>query len=465
MAPGEHTFEVRAMDMSEPPFENPNNPNQEGNVDPTPATYTWTSTADTTPPGTGILSGPANGSRVGLIDSEFEFFGTDNATPVLNLEFECKVDAGLWEPCESPGSAEGLEPGPHSFSVRAIDMALNVDPTPAVRTFTVVPMPLTTITSGPGQLNPEGVRVSKEDHATFAFRSDQPGTTFECSLDEGGVNPGETDGFFPCESPVAYFGLDDGEHTFEVRATNPEGVIEEPPALYEWFVELGPDTVAPNTTILTGPAASDPLSVATFTFTGSDNRVAPVTFECALDGQAYSSCTSPEEFSDLVRGTHVLLVRARDEAGNRDLTPARYEWVVQPPPVTTILSAPGGDHREHERQVHVPGRRPRLDLLVLARRRARGELQLAGGVHEPAARRAPLRRARPRAERRLGRAVDGVRVAGRRHDRAADVHRLRPGHRARERPRGVHLPLERGTASPSRARSTARTPSRARRRS
>ena len=55
MAPGQHTFEVRAIDMAEAVFENPGgpNPNFEGNVDPTPATHTWTMTADTTPPSTG----------------------------------------------------------------------------------------------------------------------------------------------------------------------------------------------------------------------------------------------------------------------------------------------------------------------------------------------------------------------------------------------------------------------------
>ena len=176
MAPGEHTFEVRAMDISEPPFENPNNPNQEGNVDPTPATYTWTSTADNVPPTTGIVSGPANGSSIGVEVPElaeppaFAFVGFDNATPELGLEFECRIDSGLWEPCESPyDDLSDLEPGPHSFAVRAIDLALNIDSTPAVRNFTVVPMPVTTITSGPGtaerrgppgeQGGPRGLRV------------------------------------------------------------------------------------------------------------------------------------------------------------------------------------------------------------------------------------------------------------------------------------------------------------------
>ena len=265
MAPGQHTFEVRAIDMAEPPFENPNNPNFEGNVGP-PASYTWTMTADTTPPTTGIVSGPANGSKISLgvpdlaEQPAFVFTGSDHfTTPDLLLEFECKIDIGPWEPCESPYELGDLEPGHHTFAVRAIDLALQADPTPAIRTFTVVSTPITTITQGPGTLNAEGVLVSKQDTAAFVFAADQPGSTYECSLDEGGLNPGEFDGFFPCTSPVAYFGLEDGEHTFEVRATNPQGGLEEPPALYEWFVELGPDTVAPDTRILTGPAASDPL--------------------------------------------------------------------------------------------------------------------------------------------------------------------------------------------------------------
>ena len=341
VGPGEHTFEVRAIDMAEPPFEDPNNPDFDGNVDPTPAKYTWTMTRDTTPPTTGITAGPAPGERVGLPESIFEFAGEDNATPLQEITYECQLDAEpTWAPCESPTDASSLLPGSHTFRVRAIDLAMNVDATPASRTWTVVAMPVTTITSGPGTLNTEGTRFSTEDSAIFAFDADQDGVTFECSLDEGGVNPGDVDGFFPCVSPVAYRNLDNGEHTFEVRATNPEGVIEEPPVLYEWSVELGPDTVPPNTNIIAGPGASSPLSIATFEFTGSDNRAGDLSFECSLDGAGFNSCTSPEEFSDLLRGPHVLLVRAIDVAGFPDPTPARYEWAVSPPPVTFITHAP-----------------------------------------------------------------------------------------------------------------------------
>ncbi len=53
LAPGPHVFEVRARDAFEPLIPDPTNPDFEGNVDPTPVRYVWTSTEDTDPPGTG----------------------------------------------------------------------------------------------------------------------------------------------------------------------------------------------------------------------------------------------------------------------------------------------------------------------------------------------------------------------------------------------------------------------------
>ena len=70
--------------------------------------------------------------------------------------------------------------------------------------------------------------------------------------------------------------------------------ISQGPDFYISLQALGPDQVAPNTTITKTPKSVDPNSVATFEFTGEDNRTpaADLTFECALDGTAYNSCTS-----------------------------------------------------------------------------------------------------------------------------------------------------------------------------
>jgi CSLREA domain-containing protein len=335
MAPGQHTFEVRAVDSFEPQIPDPTNPNFDGNPDPTPATHTWTAVADSVRPTTGILSGPSG--TVGELDIPFEFFGADNATPLLELTFECSLDGAPFESCSSPESLGTLLPGEHTFAVRAVDLALNADLTPATRTWTVAAAPVTTITSGPAGRIVDGGPFSppsNTESAIFVFSADQPGPTFECSLD--GAE------FFPCTSPRAYWVVQNGTHDFQVRATNPQGVIELEPQVYQWAVELGPDVTRPNTQITSGPSGIDQNTVATFTFTGSDNRTpeAELVFECALDGTAYNSCTSPDQWSDLVRGTHVLLVRARDAAGNYDATPARYEWIVSQPPTAIVLSGP-----------------------------------------------------------------------------------------------------------------------------
>ena len=338
MAPGEHTFEVRAIDAADPEIVDPSNPNFEGNVDPTPAKYTWTMAEDTTAPGTGILSAPA--AKTGQTEATFEFLGNDNATPNLKLTFECALDNGAFEPCQSPHSVSGLEPGEHTLQVRTVDLAGNKDATPSTHTWTVVATPVTTIAEGPAGRIVDGqppAAPNTNENAIFKFSADQSNSTYECSLD--GAE------FAPCTSPHAYWIVEDGTHEFEVRATNPEGVVEEPSARYEWAVELGPDTIKPETRITRTPSNPDGNTVATFEFTGSDNRTptGSLSYECALDGGAnpqYNSCTSPQQFSDLQRGQHVMLIRAKDAAGNFDGTPARYEWRVAPPPVTTITSGP-----------------------------------------------------------------------------------------------------------------------------
>ena len=70
--------------------------------------------------------------------------------------------------------------------MRAVDLALNVDPTPATFSWRLIGPPETTIDS---PLPPIGQTV-----VTFEFSADQPSSTFECSFDGSAMEP--------CESPL-----------------------------------------------------------------------------------------------------------------------------------------------------------------------------------------------------------------------------------------------------------------------
>src|SRR6266542_3392214 len=85
------------------------------------------------------------------------------------------------------------------------------------------------------------------------------------------------------------------------------------------------DNTAPNTTVDSAPA--DPSNDATPTFAFSSSETGS-TFECRVDGGGWSSCTSPHTTAALGEGSHTFDVRATDQAGNTDASPASYTWTV-----------------------------------------------------------------------------------------------------------------------------------------
>ncbi|WP_240359172.1 adventurous gliding motility protein AgmC [Pyxidicoccus trucidator] len=299
LAQGNHTLAVRARDAA-------------GNVDPTPATRSWT--VDTVAPDTTFTSTPPAVSNSAVANFDF----SSNESPVT---YECRLDgAVLFTACTDPASFTGLTNGSHTLQVRAVDAAGNVDPTPAVYTWTVDTVPPdTNIDAGPS-----GTTTSTS--ATFDFSSPDSPVTYQCSLDGAA--------FAACTDPVTFTGLANGNHTLSVRAVDAAGNVDPTPATRSWTV----DTSAPDTTIVSGPAAVTSATTATFDFSSNES---PVTYECSLDGAAFVACTDPVTFSGLANGNHTLAVRARDAAGNVDPTPATHAWTVDTTvPDTTIVSGP-----------------------------------------------------------------------------------------------------------------------------
>lgn len=85
------------------------------------------------------------------------------------------------------------------------------------------------------------------------------------------------------------------------------------------------DTTPPDTNIDSGPFGDVSDTSATFTFSSTEPDS---TFECRLDVGAFSPCKSPMPYSGLPQGPHTFAVRAADEAGNTDLSPASESWTV-----------------------------------------------------------------------------------------------------------------------------------------
>lgn len=346
---GPHTFEVRAIDPADPVPD----------PDPSPAFRGFT--VDTTGPTATIDGGP--GGPTNDTTPRFDFSAEPEST------FECRVDGNPFAPCEGPGSSHIVDPpledGPHAFEVRATDGLGNTGAA-ASRAFSVD-------TDDPGTSIDTPGGLTNVDTPRFDFSADEPGATFQCRVD------GET--FGPCSGPGdshTTAPLDDGPHSFEVRATDPAGNRDPNPPQRLFTV----DTTPPNTTIDSGPVGtvSDPTPV--FTFSSKDGAG----FECRVDSDPFAPCSGPGDShttAALADGAHSFEVRAEDAAGNPDPTPAAQAFTVDtslPPdttaPDTTITKRPRG-------KIRTKGKRAKVKVSFRSEPGASFTCRLDGGKYRP----------------------------------------------------------------------------------
>jgi uncharacterized delta-60 repeat protein len=90
------------------------------------------------------------------------------------------------------------------------------------------------------------------------------------------------------------------------------------------------DTTFPQTTITGGPTGTVNDSTPTFTFDSSEGGS---TFDCRVDDNTFSPCSSPYTTSTLSDGPHTFEVLATDAAGNADPSPASRGFTVDTAPV------------------------------------------------------------------------------------------------------------------------------------
>ncbi|HXF00913.1 MAG TPA: glycosyl hydrolase [Solirubrobacterales bacterium] len=174
--------------------------------------------------------------------------------------------------------------------------------------------PVASITGGPLQ----GSFVT-DSTPTFTFGSNEAGSTFVCRYDSAP--------FVACSSPYTKAtALTNGAHTFSVKAIDAPG--NESAIVSRSFTV---DTVAPQTTITSGPSGPTPDTTPTFGFSSNESGA---TFACRFDTQPFAPCSGPgathTPSTPLAAGGHNFYVRATDKAKNTDLTPAKRTFTVAP---------------------------------------------------------------------------------------------------------------------------------------
>jgi hypothetical protein len=321
LADGKYTLSFVAVDAA-------------GNSDPTPKSVDFE--VDATGPSTFIDSTVPVAQQARTIT--FAFHGTDARDddtwygPGSVNRFECRFDSSdddEWTPCQSPETYGGLADGTHTFEVRAIDQAGNIDGNPATASFRVDNTPPeTTVTASPDAF-------SNVAEPAIEFEANEDVDGFECKLYAPGVDPDTVD-WAACASPYEPTVDEDGPWSFEVRATDVAGNVETTPATASWTQ----DTVKPTVVIDSHPADPSVQSDARFAFSADDETSASVATECKLDDGDWDACTSPISYDDLTDGPHSFAVKAIDQAGNES-DEATYDWgvYVNDPPEPEIQDA------------------------------------------------------------------------------------------------------------------------------
>ncbi|MBN8867750.1 MAG: PD40 domain-containing protein [Solirubrobacterales bacterium] len=299
---GSHTFEVRAVD----PLDRTNEPAK--------ATFT----VDTALPVADITGGPEDGSYIASDSVEFTFVSSKE-----NSTFVCAIDGGPFDPCTSPTPLTGLTEGEHTFSVKAIDDVSNEQSPPSTVTYNVdLTAPVSTIDV------PTEAQAFTTNQPEFEFSADEP-ATFECQVDDAD--------WASCESPFETDELDDGSHTFSVRATDRAGNVEVAPIVRNFTTE------APPRVILESGIENDAITNQadqTFEFTSTESGS---TFECRLDETTWDVCSSPATFSSLSEGSHSVEIRAlaADPPHDASLKPVKRTFTVDlTKPTSSFSSGP-----------------------------------------------------------------------------------------------------------------------------
>jgi fibronectin type 3 domain-containing protein len=328
----QHTFQVRATDPA-------------GNVDPTPATLSWTvdsiaptvsSTIPTTnatnvPPITTVVANFSEAMNPATITtSTFTVKKKQGGSPVsATVTYDPTTNKATLQPTSNLAGQTAYTATITGGTSGVKDLAGNALGTTYSWNFTTSILdtspPTVTLTAPTNGANVKGsVTLS-------ATASDNVIVSSVSFLVNGAVVSTDT------TSPYSFVwnsaSIADGLATVSARAVDPSNN-----AATTTSISVTVDNTPPDTTITSGPTGTVSSTTASFGFTATETA----TFACKLDGASFSACTSPVSYTGLAGGAHTFQVQAIDAAGNVDATPASQSWTVVVPPDTTITAGPSG---------------------------------------------------------------------------------------------------------------------------
>ncbi|MER6117368.1 Ig-like domain repeat protein [Streptomyces sp. NPDC001743] len=298
---GQHTLSYRATDKA-------------GNTS-TPKSVTFTVVAappqdETAPAVSASVAGTKNDAGEYLDSATVTVSATDTESGVATIEYA--LDDTTYKPYTSPVAVNTT--GQHTLSYRATDKAGNTSTAKSV-TFTVAApqppkdtTPPDTSATVTGTKNSAGEYVSTATVTVTASDTESGVATIEYALDDTTYKP--------YTAPVAVSTT--GQHTLSYRAADRAGNTSAVQSVKFTVVAAPPeDRTAPEVSASVSGTKDDAgayVGSATLTVTASDTESGVAGIEYSLDGGPYLGYSGPVAITK--SGSHTLLYRASDKAGN-----------------------------------------------------------------------------------------------------------------------------------------------------
>ncbi len=130
------------------------------------------------------------------------------------------------------------------------------------------------------------------------------------------------------ETRTVFYGLSNGTHRFEVRSRDDDGIDDPTPAWFSFVVRVNSP---PDTWISSGPNATSTEHDVSFSWGGSDIDGLVVSYQYRMDGSSWRNTTETTmSYRNLSSGNHTFQVRAVDDKGAVDPTPASWSFEIMP---------------------------------------------------------------------------------------------------------------------------------------